>query len=237
MDISLNTQNITHTSGWSKSAFSVLSSELQQHLRSNISCFEISRGSLLNKKGSPADGAYCILEGHAKITWPENGGRESIVKIVAPGDMTGYRCLFSEECFRATAVALGDIKGFFVGKDLFNYFLDNSKAFNKEILCRMGKEVRLSEQRLHSFCQKNVRERMAEALVLLKDICGVEINQGQWLLDINLSREELSSWIGTAKETAVRCLTDMKKEGVITPQNNFIIITNLSALKNIASLS
>jgi CRP-like cAMP-binding protein len=196
--------------------------------------FENNRGTMLNQTGFTIDGAYCINSGHAKIVWPQKEGKESIVKIVSRGDMAGYRCLFSEETFRATAVALGPINGCFIPKEQFNHLLKVNHEFNKEILKRMGNELKLSEKRLHSFCQKNVRERMAEILLLLKDACGVE-RDGKWILDIQLTREELSSWIGTAKETVVRCLSDMKEENVIEQIGTHIALTNISALEKIAN--
>jgi CRP-like cAMP-binding protein len=50
-----------------------------------------------------------------------------------------------------------------------------------------------------------------------------------------LTREELSSWIGTAKETVVRCLSDMKEENVIEQIGTHIALTNISALEKIAN--
>lgn len=218
---------------WKNSSFRSMSEDQLNTLQSKKNSFENSRGSVLNVQGTATDGAYCLASGHAKIVWPEKDGRESIVKIVSPGDMAGYRCLFSEETYRATAVALGPIKGCFIPKSDFQELLTTNGHFNAEILNRMGKEIKFSEQRLHSFCQKNVRERMAEALLWLKENCGVE-KDGKWILDIQLTREEIGSWIGTAKETVVRCLSDMKEENIIEQDGLHIVLTNLKSMESIA---
>lgn len=220
---------------WKQSVFHSFSEADLNHLQINKTSFEKNRGSQLNQKGSTTDGAYCMASGHVKIIWPEADGKESIVKIVSPGDMTGYRCLFSEDTFRATAVALGSIKGCFISKDHFNHLLKNNQSFNAEILKRMGIELKLAEKRLHSFCQKSVRERMAETLLILHESCGVE-KEGKWILDIQLTREEISSWIGTAKETVVRCLSDMKVEKIIEQDGAHIVLLNIQALQTIAGL-
>jgi CRP-like cAMP-binding protein len=221
---------------WKQSAFNALSESQLDDLQINKTSFEHNRGSELNQKGNPTNGAYCIANGHAKIIWPETDGKESIVKIVSPGDMAGYRCLFSEDTFRATAVALGSIKGCLIPKEYFNSLLKVDQQFNSEILKRMGNELKLAEKRLHSFCQKNVRERMAEALLILKDSCGVKKDE-RWVLDIQLTREELSSWIGAAKETVVRTLSDMKDEKVIEQEGSHIAILNIKSLEKIARLT
>ncbi len=218
---------------WKKSSFRDLTKENLDELKLQKTSFEINRGSTLNEKGHSTNGAYCIGNGHLKIVWNENNNDESIVKIASPGDMTGYRCLFSEEHFRATAVALTPVQGCFIPKENFNNLIETNTAFNKEILNRMGREIKLSEEWLHAFCRKNVRERMAFALLLLKENCGV-LNEDKWILDIQLTREEMSSWIGTAKETVVRCLSDMKDEKVISQEGAHIVILNLDAIKKIA---
>lgn len=221
---------------WKQSTFHTLSEIQLNDLQVNKTSFEYHRGSHLNQKGNPANGAYCIGSGHAKIIWPEVDGKESIVKIVSPSDMTGYRCLFSEDTFRATAVALGSIRGCFIPKEHFNGLLKDDHQFNFEILKRMGNELKLAEKRLHSFCQKNVRERLAEALLTLKETCGVQ-KDDRWVLDIQLTREEISAWIGSAKETVVRSLSDMKDEKVIEQEGLHIVLLNIKALRQIAGLT
>ncbi|MDD4972784.1 MAG: Crp/Fnr family transcriptional regulator [Bacteriovorax sp.] len=221
---------------WKQSTFHTLSEIQLNDLQVNKTSFEYHRGAHLNQKGNPANGAYCIGSGQAKIIWPEVDGKESIVKIVSPGDMTGYRCLFSEDTFRATAVALGSIRGCFIPKEHFNGLLKDDHQFNFEILKRMGNELKLAEKRLHSFCQKNVRERLAEALLILKESCGVQ-QDDRWVLDIQLTREEISAWIGSAKETVVRSLSDMKDEKVIEQEGLHIVLLNIQALRQIAGLT
>jgi CRP-like cAMP-binding protein len=217
---------------WKQSAFHTLSETQLNDLQVKKTSFELQRGSQLSKKGTPTNGAYCIASGHAKIIWPEADGKESIVKIVSPSDMTGYRCLFSEDTFRATAVALGSIRGCFIPKENFNGLLKDDHQFNFEILKRMGNELKLAEKRLHSFC----RERLAEALLILKESCGVQ-KDDRWVLDIQLTREEISSWIGSAKETVVRSLSEMKDEKVIEQDGLHIVIINIEGLKHIAGLT
>jgi CRP-like cAMP-binding protein len=238
MSDKLNNNSSPHCNqcpAFKKSAFHSLSKGELDLLQENKSSFEISRGEHLNEKGSCADGAYCLASGFSKIVWQEKDNSESIVKLVGPGDMAGYRCLFTEKNFRATAISLGKTHGCFISRENFIKLVETHPNFNKEILARMSREIKLSEERLHSYSRKNVRERMAHALLLLKDLCGNEKN-GVWVLEIHLTREELSSWIGSVKETVVRCLTDMKEEKVIAQEGSFITLLDIQALNKIAGL-
>lgn len=216
--------------------FETLNAEEMLRLEKIKRPFSIERGAILNKQHTPADGIYYITSGFAKIVWPEPNGKESIIKIAGPDDMTGYRCLFSEETFRATAIGLTTpLTGFFLPKEFFLELIRSNQNFNFEILRRMGLEIKRSENRLRSFGKNNVRERMAESLLYLDTICGVEVpNENKVVLDIQLTREELSSWIGAAKETVVRCLSDMRDEGVLDQVGNYIAINNKLGLQTIA---
>jgi len=219
---------------WSKCSFQFLKEHEVHYLDEIKQTIQLNRGDFLNEKGKIVDYVYCIQSGHTKITWPdENFQKESIVKIVAPGDMTGYRCVFSEQNFRATAVAIEPVVACKIPKDFFFELLSSNIHFNLEIFKKMGSEIKKAEERLHSFTAKNVRERLAECLIKLYELSGEE-NNNQLHIKIKLTRDELASLIGTAKETVVRTLTDFKEERIIDQLDNVLIITNLEKLSNIS---
>ena len=58
-----------------------------------------------------------------------------------------------------------------------------------------------------NLAQKSVRERLAFALLILGDVYGDEM--------INLTREDMANFVGTATETLIRLLKDFKEEGLI----------------------
>ena len=51
---------------------------------------------------------------------------------------------------------------------------------------------------------------------------------------INLSREDLANFVGTATETLIRLLKDFKEEGIIEVQTRKISIINKEKLFSIA---
>ena len=81
--------------------------------------------------------------------------------------------------------------------------------------------------------QKTVRERLAELLLVLRTTFG-EHEEGY--IDVLLSREELANMVGTATESLIRLMTEMKKEGLVETQGKKISIANEGALKSAADL-
>jgi CRP-like cAMP-binding protein len=197
---------------WNKCSFKSLKDHEMYYLNKVKQTITIEKRQILNEQNTEIDYVYCIQSGFAKIIWPDkNFNSESILKLVGPGDFTGYRCLFSESHFRATASALCQVTACKIPKEFFIELINSNKQFNMHILNLMGSEIKKAEERLHSFTAKNVRERLAECLIKLYELSGEDVDNQQQI-KIKLTRDEIASLIGTAKETVVRTLTDFKEE-------------------------
>jgi CRP/FNR family transcriptional regulator len=77
-----------------------------------------------------------------------------------------------------------------------------------------------------NMAQKSVRERLAAALIILDDVYSGE--------QINLTREDLANFVGTATETLIRLLKDLKEEGVIDIHTRKLEIIDKDKLMKIA---
>jgi CRP/FNR family transcriptional regulator len=67
---------------------------------------------------------------------------------------------------------------------------------------------------------------LAFSLIILADIYGEE--------QINLTREDMANFIGTATETLIRLLKDFKEEGILEIHTRKLEITNKEKLFQIA---
>ncbi len=91
-----------------------------------------------------------------------------------------------------------------------------------------------AEHKMTDLAQKPVRERMAEALLFLKETYGTE-SDGK-TLSITLSREEIANVVGTATETAIRLLSEFKTDAIIELQGKKIKIINSEKLIKTANI-
>jgi CRP/FNR family transcriptional regulator len=74
--------------------------------------------------------------------------------------------------------------------------------------------------------QKSVRERLAFTMLILMDVFDQE--------PINLSREDLANFVGTATETLIRLLKDFKEEGIIEVQTRKIKVLDKQRLLHLS---
>ncbi len=218
-------------SAFSKSAFANLDSESLNFLNSQKKISTFSNNQIFSEKGKPADVVYCLQQGAAKVHLTNIGGQKSIVRLVAPGDMLGYRCIFSADTFRGTASSIDNSSACRISKDTIFQLIERNTKFAVELLARMGREIATAEMRHQSFCQKNVRERLAEALLILHQKFGSKISNRIPML---LTRKELANWMGAAKETVIRTLSDFKEEGLIEISDDSVFILQPDLLHRLA---
>jgi CRP/FNR family transcriptional regulator len=104
--------------------------------------------------------------------------------------------------------------------------LDTNVTMRNSVLKELSKELGERAIFITNLAQKSVRERLAYSLLLLQDVYGED--------PINLTREDLANFVGTATETLIRLLKDFKDENLIDVQTRKVFITNKEALLQLA---
>jgi CRP/FNR family transcriptional regulator len=85
--------------------------------------------------------------------------------------------------------------------------LDTNPMLRNGILKELSRELADRADFITNMAQKSVRQRLAFSLLLLMEIYQDE--------PINLSREDMANFVGTATETLIRLLKDFKEEGLV----------------------
>ena len=108
-------------------------------------------------------------------------------------------------------------------------------VFTQTIIKLMSKELSAMAESITTLAQKPVRERLAGALLMLKDTYGID-GHDNGPVEINLTREDLANIVGTATETLIRLLHDFKEDKLIETQGRKIKVLEPQKLVRIANL-
>ncbi len=192
---------------------------------------DFKKGDVLFSEGNILNGVYCIKEGICKMSRLSENGKEQIVKFIKKGDMLGYRSVLSEEPVTLTATVLKDLKTCYISKNTVLEAMKTNPKFSMEMTKTVCHDLRDANMIITNMAQKHVKERLADTLIFLKDTFGID---AEGYLDIILTREELSSVIGTATESAIRLLSEFKKKGLIELRGKKIKIIDSPLLHNIS---
>ena len=215
-----------------KRIFSTLNTEELEQLDQAKVCLFFKKGQHVFNEGSYPLGLYCLDAGKVKLEHSGDEGKMQIVRMKKAGDLLGYRALFCSEKYNASAVAIEDTNLFFIPKDAFFAVLKMNHRLALDMLRLLAHDLRTAENHLTELAQKPVRERLAKALLFLRETYGVE--QNQVTINVLLSREEIADLVGTATETAIRLLSEFRQEGIIKFVGKKISILNLKKLNQTA---
>ncbi|HPA36860.1 MAG TPA: Crp/Fnr family transcriptional regulator [Chitinophagales bacterium] len=196
-------------------------------------CSSYKKGETIFRQGAYAAGVYCINAGKIKLSMMGDEGKEQIIRMAKPGDIIGYKALLSGEKYNATAIAIEDTNICFIPKEIFLVILQKDASLSFEMMKVLSNELKRAEEKITHLAQKQVRERMAETILFLKETYGLDKDDH---VNIQLSREEIANLVGTATETAIRLLSEFNKEHIIELSGKKIKILNHPKLVKTANL-
>lgn len=193
------------------------------------------KGQVLFYEGNQPQGLYCIYSGKVKIHKLGDDGKEQIVRLAKRGNVVGYRALLSNDNYYATATALEETLVCFFPRTVYLNLLQNNPDFSMRTIQMLSSDLRTAEQMITNMAQKHVRERMAEALLLLKEFFGLE--EDGVTINTVLTRQDIGNIAGTTTETSIRVLSDFNQSKIIKLQGKKIRIMNSRELLRIANIA
>jgi CRP-like cAMP-binding protein len=192
------------------------------------------KGEIIFREGAFPSGIFFITNGKAKKYKLDNEGKEQIIYVANTGELIGYHAILSEDRYPDSAAALEESTITFIHKDDFLTVLDQSDTLSKRLLKTLSHEFAVLVNGLTLFGQRPVRERLALQLVVLREKYKINFEPGM-SVEINLSRDDLASLVGTVRENVVRILTEFKLEGILKTKGRKIIVLNVNKLVEIAN--
>lgn len=201
------------------------SSELSSN---NFETNLFTKGQVVFRIDTQPHGLYYVKSGKVKVFKHGNDGKEQILTIAVAGGFLGYKDLLADRSFTSGAVVVEDAMLVFIPKgDFYEVFKsDDASDYFTHLLCE---DLVAAEERMVSMAYKPVRGRLAESLLSLY----VTYREGH---GIDLSREDLASFVGTAKETVIRLLSEFKAEKLINIEGRRIEVLSIEGLNQIHNI-
>lgn len=214
--------------------FRVLTEEQLEELEHHKTCVLYKRGQyIFNENGFP-HALFCVDNGKVKLCTIGIDGKEQILRLMKSGDMLGYRALIANERYHCSAVALEDSEICVINRDYFLEVVMKNPRVLFEVVRIISNDLKRAEEHIVSLSQRNVRERMAEALLFFKATFGLA-SDGK-TLNVAFSREEIADYTGTSTESAIRLLSEFKNDKLIELDGKKIKILDLQKLEKAANI-
>ncbi|MCW3091356.1 MAG: transcriptional regulator, Crp/Fnr family [Ferruginibacter sp.] len=217
----------------SESILADLPSEDLQLLTAHKSEQMYKKGEIIFREGAYPGGIFYISAGKVKKYKLDNEGREHIIYVANTGEIFGYHAILSEDRYPDSAAALEESRIAFIPREDFLETLHQSEILSRHLLKTLSHEFAVLTNSLSMFAQKSVRERLALQLIVLREKYKVNFKPGM-PVEINMSRDDLASLVGTARENVVRVLTEFKEADILETKGRKIIVHDVNKLIQIA---
>lgn len=200
-----------------------------EKLKENRSISRYKKKQVVYTEGNYPARLYYISKGKIKTYRKNEDGKELITGLYNEGDFIGYTALLENVVYRESAEALEDTELAVIPRSEFEEMLGSNPAVLKRFIAILASNINEKEEQLLAIAYNSLRKKVADTLVTLCRKYNAEKRRDY---TIDLSRENLASIAGVAKESLIRTLSDFKDENLITIQAGQIQILNLGKLEN-----
>ncbi|MBC8004275.1 MAG: response regulator [Verrucomicrobia bacterium] len=192
----------------------------------------LSKKMLLYNAGKRPKYLYYLQSGKIKTFKRHSDGKEYITNLYDKGDYIGHLPLLENKNYEDTAEVLEDTEINLIPKDDFLKAIYNDINITKKFIKLISIDVAEKEERLLHLAYDSLRKRVATALVSIHQKFHISPDD-KAILDI--SREDIAQYVGTATESLIRTLSDFKAEKFIEIKEGKIRILNLKKLEELPS--
>jgi len=211
-----------------------LTEKEREQIASNCSCILLPKGEMVYREGEIPNHLVCLVSGQVKVFKGGIGGRELIARMVKSVELLGYRALFGEENYTASAQTIEDSVICKINKNIiFNILKENSDLMF-HIMKLLARELGFTHAKTITLTQKHIRGRLAETLLFLRNTYGYE--KDNQTLKICLSRNDIANLSNMTQSNAIRTLSAFSVEKIIALDGRKIMLVDADTLEKISRL-
>jgi CRP/FNR family transcriptional regulator len=178
----------------------------------NRKMFHLKKGENLFNEGDPVTGMFFINAGLVKVHKKWGGDKELILRFAKQGAIVGHRGIGSDTIYPVSSTALSDTDVCFVDLEFFIATLKVNPGYLFDLMMFFAAELKESEKRMRNLAHMNTKERIALSLLNLNKKFGSDRNG---FINIEISRQDLASYVGTTYETLYKIMNELAEEKLI----------------------
>ena len=207
--------------------FDGLPPEQLDHIVGIVMVKAFGRGETIFFEGDEGNGFYMVETGKVKIYKMSLSGKEQILHIFGPGEPFGEVPVFHGQPFPATAEALVKSIVLFFPRDKFMALIHKMPSVALNMLALLSMRLRRFTAQIENLSLKEVPARLAGYILYL-----MEEQQNDDMIELEISKGQLASLLGTIPETLSRIFARMSEEGLISVDGRVIHILDREGLEN-----
>lgn len=175
---------------------------------------------------------YFIRKGSVKTYKLHEEGKELTTDIYKEGEYFGYYPLLEDGPYKEFAECLEPSEIVLIPKQDFLQLIYSNIQVARQFIKLLSSNILEREEQLLRMAYDTLRQRVARTLYELYHKYKTDDGKP---VRLNFTREEISRYIGTARESFIRMMSDLREEGALEILEGDIVISNPKKLEWIFS--
>jgi CRP/FNR family cyclic AMP-dependent transcriptional regulator len=196
--------------------FGALSDAERTELVARLRARHFSRDEVVFHRDDAGGHLYVILSGSVKVAIPDEEGHEVMVAVERDGAVFGELALFDDAPRSATVTALDETHVVTLARE-------RSPRATREILRLLARTVRRASGRIEDLVFLDVPGRVAK--------CLLDLATAHARTDIELTQDDLASFVGATRVSVNRALADLEAQGAIAIGRRHIAVKEPALLR------
>ncbi len=189
---------------------------------------EFIKGENIFSEGSESAGFFIIMRGRVKVYKLSPEGKEQILHIVGPKELLGAVSAFAGSPYPAHADAMEKTKALFFPRKDFLALVRKEPSVVMNMMANLAMRLQHFTRMIEDLSLKEVPGRLAAYFLYLCERKGCSD-----IVDMDISKGQLASLLGTIPETLSRILRRLSEQGVLEVSGRRIRLMNKKALQDI----
>jgi CRP/FNR family transcriptional regulator len=189
---------------------------------------EFIKGENIFSEGIESTGFYIIMKGRVKVYKLSPEGKEQILHIVGPKELLGAVSAFAGNPYPAHADAMEKTKALFFPRKDFLVLVRKEPSVVMNMMANLAMRLQHFTRMIDDLSLKEVPGRLAAYFLYLCERKGCSD-----IVEMDISKGQLASLLGTIPETLSRILRRLSEQGVLEVSGRRIRLINKKALQDI----
>jgi len=203
--------------------FACLSEQDRLVLAAKMRPRQFGRDEVVFHRDDPAAHLYVIAAGTVKVAIPDESGHEVVIAIERGGGIFGQLALFDDSPRSATVTAINETHVLALSRDDFIRVIERNPKAMREMLALLARMIRRASGRIEDLVFLDVSGRVAK--------CLLDISIAQGKSEIELTQDDVASFVGATRVSVNRALADLESLGAIGVGRRHIDVKDAERLR------
>ncbi len=190
----------------------------------------VDSGTILFSEGEESQSIYLILSGLIRLSKLTADGKEFAVNLNQKDELVGESGLFNGLPLSVTATAIEDAVLMRYDRSVIEKLFEENGEMAVAYMKWSSIHNQSTQSKFRDLILCGKKGGLYSTLIRFSNSYGENHPDGV-LINVNLTNHEIANYIGTTREGVNRMMSELKKDQIISYENNMIVIHDLNYLK------